>query len=75
MFEVPYSGEDHRHIIRVAVADGVLVPDRATGLDHYVDAMLMGDLDAVGKRKECIGSHHASLKLHPKGSGLFDGLT
>jgi len=52
MFEMPETGDDHRHVYFVAIVDAVLVLDGATGVDHSGDACFVGDLDAIGEWKE-----------------------
>ena len=46
MFEVAEAGNDHAHLILLAVIDAVLVVDGAAGVGHGGDAGLMGSRTA-----------------------------
>ena len=43
-------------------------------MNHGVDAGFVGNLDAIGKGEECIGSHHRSLEREVETSGLGNRL-
>ena len=61
VFEVTNTCEDHRHVVLITKVDRVLIFHGTTRLDHRFDAMLMGNLNAVGKGEKGVGSHHCSL--------------
>ena len=52
--EVPHAGENHRHVVFVSGLDGLLVPDRATGLDDGGNTAFGGEFDSISKGKESI---------------------
>ena len=68
------TGEQHCHAVRVAVVDALLVAYRAARLNHGVDALLVGDFDAVAEREERIRRHHGPRQVEPETFGFRDGL-
>ena len=75
VLEMPCAGEDHGHVVLIAVPDRLIILHRSAGLDHDINAMLMRDLYAVGEGEESIRSHHTSAKIKAKSSGLLYRLT
>lgn len=58
--KVAHAGEDHREAEAVGGGDDVWVAHGTAGLDHRSCAGFCGFFDAVGKRKERIGSNNGS---------------
>src|SRR5690606_37801247 len=70
VLEMPDSGSKHHHVMLITVVNAFLILDGTSGLNDGPDSSLIGNLNAVGKREECIGSHHRALKVKPKGFSL-----
>ena len=61
VLEVPCAGEDHSHALAVGGGDGLVVADRAAGLDDRRDPRLDGVLHAVGEGEVGVrGQHRAA---------------
>ncbi len=61
VLEVPRPREDHGYALAVGGGDGLVVADRAAGLDDRRDAGLDGVLHAVGEGKVGVrGQHRAA---------------
>lgn len=69
------AGCDHSHIMVVAELHAVVVAYGASGMDYGYNACFVGDFNAVGKREECIGGHHAAGEIEAKRMSLLYGLT
>ena len=47
---------------------------QAATLRKSIDAFFAGNLNAIGKWEECVGSHHGTLQVELEIMSLFDGL-
>ena len=74
MFKMPCAGKYHAHAFGVAVFDAVFVFDRASGLDHRIDAYFVGDLHAICKREERVARHHTSFQVEAERLRFGDSL-
>ena len=63
VFEMSLAGDDHSHVVFLAVVDAVLVMYRAARVNHAGNACLVGYLDAVGEREEGVACHHGSVEV------------
>ena len=75
VFEMSETGDGHAHVVFLAVVDGVLVVDGATGMGDSHDACLMGNFHTVGEGEEGIASHDGAIEVEAEALGLGDGLT
>ena len=58
--EMPDAGEHHGHAELVCGVDHILIVYGTARLDYRRRARLARFLDAVGKRKKCVGGNHAA---------------
>src|SRR5262245_10812795 len=52
--EVPDAGKNHRHAVFVGCSDDFEIAHRPARLNHCLDAVLRGDVDAIAEREEGI---------------------
>ena len=74
VLKVADSCHNHGNTVFVAVFNGVVISDASAWLNNRIDAFFAGNLNAIGKWEECIGSHHGTLQVELEIMSLFDGL-
>src|SRR5688572_21580893 len=63
MSKLPLTGHDHRHSVPIGRFHHLAVADGSPGLNDRGHTSTRGELDAVGKGKECVRGEHAAARL------------
>ena len=74
VLKVADSCHNHGNTVFVAVFNGVVISDAYAWLNNRIDAFFAGNLNAIGKWEECVGSHNSALQVELEVVSLFDGL-
>ena len=74
VLKVADSCHNHGNTVFVAVFNGVVISDASAWLNNRIDAFFAGNLNAIGKWEECVGSHNCALQVELEVVSLFDGL-
>src|SRR5690606_13677378 len=71
---MPHACNNHRQSVLFAVINGILVANRASGLNECGDAGLMSELHAIIEWEECITRHHSADSIETDLLCLFHRL-
>ena len=71
---MPLAGDHHRQLMLLAIGDGVLVPNRTSGLDESGYACLMAQLHTIVKGEEGVAGHHSPLEFELELMRLLQGM-
>ena len=75
VLKVADSCHNHGNTVFVAVFNGVVISDASAWLNNRIDAFFAGNLNAIGKWEECVGSHNGAVEVKAERAGFGDGLS
>ena len=70
-----FSGENHSHVMGVAIVNTQLILDRASGLNYSGNSGIICNFNTVGEGKERIACHNCPVEIKIEGLRFVNGLS